>query len=218
MAKKGNGIFLVYTDVDPHVEDEFNAWYNTEHLPELLSLPGFLDAARYVASKGTPKYLAVYELASADALKSAEFQKWRANPSPWSRRISPTVIGKNVTRAIGQQIFPASVEMPERGMAPALQIGRMSVPESADREWNEWYNGEYVPGYRKVPGVIYARRFRVVEGETGYTTVYEFEHEKVSETPTWNAQRESSSPRSGRMREVMTHAQGSPGVYRRVYP
>ncbi len=218
MAKKGNGIFLVYTDVDPHVEDEFNAWYNTEHLPELLSLPGFLDAARYVAYKGTPKYLAVYELASADALKSAEFQKWRANPSPWSRRISPTVIGKNVTRAIGQQIFPASVEMPERGMAPALQIGRMSVPESADREWNEWYNGEYVPGYRKVPGVIYARRFRVVEGETGYTTVYEFEHEKVSETPTWNAQRESSSPRSGRMREVMTHAQGSPGVYRRVYP
>ncbi|MGH8059511.1 MAG: hypothetical protein ACREOH_20120 [Candidatus Entotheonellia bacterium] len=218
MAKKGNGIFLVYTDVDPHVEDEFNAWYNTEHLPELLSLPGVLDAARYVAYKGTPKYLAVYEIASADALKSAEFQKWRANPSPWSRRISPTVIGKNVTRAIGQQIFPASVEMPERGMAPALQIGRMSVPQSADREWNEWYNGEYVPGYRKVPGVLYARRFRVVEGETGYATVYEFEHEKVSETPTWNAQRESSSPRSGRMREVMTHAQGSPGVFRRVYP
>lgn len=218
MAKKGNGIFLVYTDVDPHFEDEFNAWYNTEHLPELLSLPGVLDAARYVAYKGTPKYLAVYEIASADALKSAEFQKWRANPSPWSRRISPTVIGKNVTRAIGQQIFPASVEMPERGMAPALQIGRMSVPESADREWNEWYNGEYVPGYRKVPGVLYARRFRVVEGETGYATVYEFEHEKVSETPTWNAQRESSSPRSGRMREVMTHAQGSPGVFRRVYP
>lgn len=218
MAKKGNGVFLVYTDVDPQFEDEFNAWYSTEHLPELLSLPGFLDAARYIAYKGTPKYLAVYELATADALKSPEFQKWRANPSPWSRRISPTVIGKNFTRTIGQQIFPARIEMPDRGMAPALQIGRMSVPDNADREWNEWYNGEYVPGYRKVPGVIYARRFRVVEGETGYATVYEFEQEKVSETPTWNAQRESSSPRSGRMREVMTHAQGSPGVYRRVNP
>jgi len=47
MAKKGRGIFLVYTDVDPTHEEEFNAWYNTEHLPELLSLPGFLDAARY---------------------------------------------------------------------------------------------------------------------------------------------------------------------------
>jgi len=36
-------------------------------------VPGFLDATRYVAEKGGPKYLAVYELASADALKTAEF-------------------------------------------------------------------------------------------------------------------------------------------------
>jgi spermidine synthase len=94
----------------------------------------------------------------------------------------------------------------------------MSVPESADQEWNEWYNGEYIPGYRKVPGVIYARRYRVVEGESGYTTVYEFESETVSETDEWNKQRQGSSPRSDRMREVMTHLQGSPGVYRRIYP
>jgi hypothetical protein len=103
-------------------------------------------------------------------------------------------------------------------MAPALQIGRMSVPESADQEWNEWYNGEYIPGYRKVPGVIYARRYRIIDGESRYTTVYEFEHEKVSETTDWHKQREGSSPRSGRMRDVMTHLAGSPGVYRRIYP
>jgi hypothetical protein len=218
MAKKGNGIFLVYTDIDPKFEDEFNAWYNTEHLPDLLSLPGFLDAARYVAYKGTPKYLAVYELANVDAFNSPEFQKLRANRSPWSRRISPTAVGKNLTRIVGQQIFPTGLEMPDRGMPPALQIGRMSVPEQADGEWNEWYNGEYIPGYRKVAGVLYARRYRVVEGEARYTTVYEFEGEKVSETPEWNRQRESSSPRSGHMRDVMTHAQGSPGVYRRIYP
>src|SRR5438552_14770744 len=100
MTKKSNGIFLVYTDIDPKFEEEFNAWYNTEHLGELLSLPGFLEAARYVAEKGGPKYLAVYELTSADAMKTAEFQKWRANPSPWSRRMSPTVIGKNLTRIV----------------------------------------------------------------------------------------------------------------------
>jgi hypothetical protein len=211
-------LFMIGMNVAPEHEHEFNEWYNTEHLPELLSLPGFLDAARYVAYKGTPKYLAVYELESAEALKTAEFQKWRANPSPWSRRISPSVVGKNLSRTIGQQIFPANPELPERGMAAALQIGRMSVPESADREWNEWYNGEYIPGYRKVAGVIYARRYRVVEGDTRYATVYEFEHEKVSETDEWNKQREGSSPRSGRMRDVMTHLQGSPGVYRRIYP
>ena len=185
-------------------------------LGELLSLPGFLDAARYVAEKGGPKYLAVYELTSADALKTAAFQKWRTNPSPWSRRISPTVIGKNFTRILGQQIFPTAVEQPERGMAPALQIGRMSVPDSVDQEWNAWYNNEYIPGYRKVPGVIYARRYRIVEGETRYTTVYEFEHEAVPESAAWNYQREYSSPQSGAMRDAMTMATGSPGVYRRL--
>ena len=218
MAQKSRGIFLVYTDIDPKYEEEFNAWYDTEHLRDLLSLPGFLDAARYVAEKGGPKYLASYELTNTDALKSAEFQKYRANPTPWSRRISPSVIGKNMARILGDQIFPADVERPDRGMAPALQIGRMSVPENVDSEWNAWYNTEYIPGYRTVPGVIYARRYRVVEGASRYTTVYEFEHTKVSESAAWNHQRENSSPHSSRMREVMTHAAGSPGVYRRIYP
>jgi hypothetical protein len=218
MAKKGNGIFLVYTDIDPQHEEEFNAWYNTEHLGDLLKLPGFLDAARYVAVKGGPRHLAAYELASADALKSPEFQQYRGNPTPWSRRMSPTVIGKNLTRILGTQIFPAMLEIPDRGFAPALQIGRMSVPDAIDREWNDWYNGSYIPGYRKVPGVIYARRYRVVEGETRYTTVYEFEHEKVSETPEWHKQRDTSSPDSERMRQAMTHAPGSAGVYRRIFP
>ena len=63
MAKKGPAIFLVYTDLaDDRYEEEFNAWYDTEHLPQLLTLPGMLDAARYVAVKGGPKYLAVYEV------------------------------------------------------------------------------------------------------------------------------------------------------------
>jgi hypothetical protein len=217
MARKGQAIFLVYTDLsDPQYEEEFNAWYNTEHLPELLAVPGIVDAARYVATRGGPKYLAAYELESLGVMQTPEFTN--RPRTPWGQRVHPRVIGKNHTRIVGQQIFPRGVEHAERGMAPALQIGRMSVPESADAEWNAWYNGEYIPGYRTVPGVIYARRFRVVEGEVGYTTVYEFEHDKVSESAAWNQQREHSSPRSGRMRDVMTHAAGSPGVYRRLNP
>ena len=36
MARKGQGILLVYTDlIEPKYEEEFNAWYNTEHLAAL---------------------------------------------------------------------------------------------------------------------------------------------------------------------------------------
>lgn len=35
MAKRGKGIFLVYVDIPAAHEDDFNKWYNEEHLPEL---------------------------------------------------------------------------------------------------------------------------------------------------------------------------------------
>ena len=82
--------------------------------------------------------------------------------TPWGQKVSPSVIGKSLTRIVGEQIYPDGIEMPERGMAPVLQIGRMSVRAEVDADWNAWYSGEYVPGYRKVPGVIYARRYRVL--------------------------------------------------------
>ena len=215
MVKKGQAIYLVYTDlVDDKYDAEFNAWYSTVHLPQLMAIPGILDAARYVAVKGGPKYLAVYELDGAGVIHSDAFVN-RPRPAQ-DQQMSPRVIGRNFTTILGDQIFPAGPENVERHMAPVLQIGRMSVPESVDAEWNAWYNGEYVPGYRTVPGVLYARRYRVLEGEVRYTTVYEFESEAVPESAEWNYQREHSSPKSGAMRDAMTMATGSPGVYRRL--
>ena len=214
MAKKGLGILLVYADVDPKYEEEFNAWYDIEHLPELLALAGFLDAARYVATRGGPKYLAVYELESADAVRGPAFTDRK--PSPWSRRVSPTVIGRNLTRVLGEQIFPDDVVQPDRGMAPVLLIGRMSVPVDVDAEWNAWYNTELIPEFRKAPGVILSRRYRVVEGTTGYTTVHELESEKVRESAEWQQAHDNPSPKHRRMTEIMTHGAGSPGVYRRL--
>src|SRR5262249_44009374 len=103
-------------------------------------------------------------------------------------------------------------------MAPVLQIGRMSVPADVDADWNGWYNGEYVPGYRKVPGVIYARRYRVLEGTSAYTTVYEFASAGVPESDEWKHQNLHSSPRSPQRLAAMTHAAGSAGVLTRIDP
>src|SRR5271168_1217093 len=95
---------------------------------------------------------------------------------------------------------------------------RLFLVGCVDAEWNAWYSGEYVPGYRKVPGVIYARRYRVLEGTSGYSTVYEFASTAVPESPEWKEQQQHSSPNSPRMRQAMTHAPGSAGVYVRVNP
>ncbi len=82
VAMKGQGLLMVYTDVPGGHEDEFNRWYNEEHIPERLSIPGVLSAARYVAVRGGPKYLACYELAEAEAWHSDAWQDWLKNPTP----------------------------------------------------------------------------------------------------------------------------------------
>ena len=45
--KKGTALMMVWADVPADKEDEFNRWYNEEHLAELLAVPGVLGAARY---------------------------------------------------------------------------------------------------------------------------------------------------------------------------
>ncbi|ONH24077.1 DUF4286 family protein [Pseudofrankia asymbiotica] len=84
MAK---GIMLVQASpASPELEDEFNRWYDEDHLPDLLTTPGFVAARRFrlregsrgPAADGAPRYLAIYEI-EADDLDAA-LQAMRTRP------------------------------------------------------------------------------------------------------------------------------------------
>jgi hypothetical protein len=69
------GILAIQTEPVPGHEDEFNAWYDTTHVPEILATEGFLLGRRFRAvpsladpgaASGFSKYLALYDIASAD--------------------------------------------------------------------------------------------------------------------------------------------------------
>jgi len=82
------GLLLTMTEPPPAMEEEFNAWYDEEHMAERLAIPGFRSARRWVAdiAPGEGKYLATYELDSAEVLKSPAYLKRFQNQTPWSRR------------------------------------------------------------------------------------------------------------------------------------
>ena len=86
--KKGNAVMTVFVDIDPAMDADFNAWYHQEHISDLLSMPGFLSAARYEILKGGPRYLACYELESAEALQTPEYLALRREPSEWTKKIA----------------------------------------------------------------------------------------------------------------------------------
>jgi hypothetical protein len=66
-------LLLVVVDVDPEHEDEFNRWYDEEHIPEKRATRGFRSARRYASHDQPGRYLAVYEIDDADVVTSAEY-------------------------------------------------------------------------------------------------------------------------------------------------
>ncbi len=221
MAKtRGTGLLMVWTDIDAGHEAEFTRWYEEEHIPRLLKVPGFLSAGRYAALKGGPEYLAVYELEDHNVLRSAAYlDTVKYQLSAERQRIGTSRIGRNFLRNGYRQIFPLHTHPIEatQGPAPVLQMGRIDVPAAVEEEFNDWYNTVYIPGYLAVPGCRAARRYVAVEGQPKYLTLYEFEHARVPESEEWMRARDSN-PWTRRVRPYLRHDEGSPGVYRRIFP
>ena len=214
--KKGTALMMVMADIPADKEEDFNRWYNEEHLKELMSIPGVLNAARYEAIRSGPKHLACYELESPAVIETDAFKN--RPRTEWGARVSPSLIGTNFVNNVYEMVHPQELTEGIAGsdMAPALQIGRMDIAPENEAEWNEWYSGIYVPNYEKVPGVIRGRRWRAVRGQPKYAVVYEFEREGISDSAEWLAQRDIN-PNNGRMRDLMTHAEGSPGIWKKTF-
>src|SRR5712691_7431502 len=86
MPLAGKGMLLTSMDIDASDEAEFNRWYDREHLGERVAIDGFLEARRYVAHEGSPKYLCLYSTATFDVLDSPAYRAKLANPTDWSKR------------------------------------------------------------------------------------------------------------------------------------
>ncbi|HEV7476915.1 MAG TPA: hypothetical protein VGO02_04160 [Burkholderiales bacterium] len=83
------GLLLTITEPPPAMEEEFNAWYDDEHLPERLAIPGFRSARRWTWQKS---YLATYELDSPGVLNSPQYLSRYENPTPWTKRCLGRVV------------------------------------------------------------------------------------------------------------------------------
>jgi hypothetical protein len=67
-------IMLVWSNPsEPSREDEYNKWYDSEHIPDVLKIPAFTGATRYKVSEAqfgpvnTPaQYIAIYEVDTDD--------------------------------------------------------------------------------------------------------------------------------------------------------
>lgn len=78
-------LYVVHTDVPDDVAAEYNDWYDREHLPRLVCVPGVVRARRYVACDAHPRYFTAYDLADRDAFSSPE--GLQARKTPWTEKM-----------------------------------------------------------------------------------------------------------------------------------
>ena len=125
----GDGVLLGSYDVDPAMEDEHNRWCIHEHIPERLSIPGFLRCRRYATSmedSAARKYVNLYETRSVSVMTSAEYLARLETPTPWTTRMAPSVL--NATRT-------AAAVVVSRGRGAGGYLMLADVVPPSDREW-----------------------------------------------------------------------------------
>jgi hypothetical protein len=103
---------------DPSREDEFNTWYDTMHVPDMLQVPGMISATRWVAAQPAEgqqrRYLAMYELETDDLQKFDNSVRERGMRTMKEGRFSdlPAFDAPNIPR-IYRQIMDEKKAKPE---------------------------------------------------------------------------------------------------------
>jgi hypothetical protein len=96
-----DALLLTMMSAAPDGDEEFNAWADTEHLPERRRLPGFRTALRFRNATASPRYLAIYDLVDLSVLETDAYRAIAGeNLSPWSKR--------NLARATARWRFAGS--------------------------------------------------------------------------------------------------------------
>jgi hypothetical protein len=182
------GELIAAFDFSNVAEDEFNDWYDLEHIPERQRVPGFLTLQRWIGTENPKQSVATYDLDSLAVLQGPAYRAIGGeNLSPWSKRV--TARCQRLLRFEGDQILPGdAIAPPDAG--GLLLVGMTPAPH-VEIEFNAWYDTEHVPALSRVPGVLRARRFRAA-GNPKYVALYHLTSPAVVSGPGWKRAREST--------------------------
>ncbi|HTE14110.1 MAG TPA: hypothetical protein VK642_03445 [Burkholderiales bacterium] len=146
MALAGLGAITIWQDARADARADFLEWHNREHIPERVGISGFLRGRRWMALKGAPEFFTLYETTEPQVHTSAGYLERLNNPSPWTRRIAPSM--ENNIRSLCRVAYSAG-----SGQGGLLVTLRYDVaPESEDVQLR-LVTGQMLPELGGMPGV-----------------------------------------------------------------
>ncbi|WP_246794372.1 DUF4286 family protein [Burkholderia perseverans] len=100
------GQLCIWTDTDSRTEDDFNAWYDREHMQERVAIAGFRHARRFLANDGgARRYLALYETETLAVFRSDAYRQAFTVQTDWSLRSFARM--HDTQRRVGELAFEA---------------------------------------------------------------------------------------------------------------
>jgi hypothetical protein len=156
-------------------EDEYNRWYDKQHLADVTSIPGFVSGQRYVISNQQlrqdahppGKYLAIYKIVTSDlasvyAEVNRRIETGITAMSPAYDRSKSLSYSYKVIRPVvnhkGHVPGPLTA-----GLQTYYQLVFTKPVPGREKEYNKWYDEQHIPDVVAVPGFVNAQRLAVSE-------------------------------------------------------
>jgi hypothetical protein len=167
MAEKiRKGLLAIWVHCESDYRTEFQKWQNCEHIPERVSIPGFLVGFRYQRFAGTVDFMMCYETDDASIMESEPYLAAVNRPSPWTKETMSH--SRVIARSIYQQLSFVGENPPTE--APYMIARQFDVDPESEGRFLEWNAEEQLPGICKVPGVyngaIYALNEKISHIQT----------------------------------------------------
>lgn len=173
--------FVTANCTDPHKEEEFNKWYDTFHLPDMMATGLVSHPTRYRnADPSSPdaRYLAIYEVEEDALLEKIPEEIMRRFWPQWvaQGRVHPAL--QVMARYMWRRIGP-SFTTPKTGKSPITGLFAVQshcADPAREKDFNAWYNTQHVHDVLATGLFHTAYRFEAVLPQTGqdrYLALYE---------------------------------------------
>jgi hypothetical protein len=204
------GLLFVFAEPGDVPEPEFHDWYDHEHAPARLRVPGIRTGHRYRALDGAaPTWLAWYEL-DTDALRGPAYEVARRR-SPRERDVVRRLA--TLDRRVYELLDDAGVAGPA---APVVVCVALSTDDEPGLE--AWYREEHVPLLHRLPGWYRTRRYRLLEGDgPALLAFHEIADVALFDTPEYR-EATSTPARSAVMKDVTRRERRVFGHHRTITP
>ena len=123
MSDSHIGMVVIWNDIKEEMRDEFVQWHSIEHLPERVSIPGFISGQRWHGEDASPQYLTTYVTQNTGVLTSDAYIQRLNDPTPWT--LKTVAAFRHTCRAAGEVIWEYGSKKGYGGHILAIRITKL---------------------------------------------------------------------------------------------